>query len=79
MQKYRAKIKVTRLYEMYFHSPDPKQAAVDAETIIAQEALGDDNSHIATSTEIIDVAEDKTDNESHNTFVNKWERKKYYR
>ena len=78
MQKYKAKIKVTRLYEMNFHSPDPKQAAVDAETIIAQEELGG-NSHIRESKEITEVAEDKTDNESHNTFVNKWERKKHYR
>ena len=78
MQKYKAKIKVIRLYEMYFHSPDPKQAAVDAETILAQEAF-DDTSHIGESKEITAVAEDKTDNESHNTFVNKCDRKKYYR
>ena len=78
MRKYKTKIKVIRLYEIIFDSPDPKQAAVDAETIIAQEALGD-NSHIGESTEITEVAEDKTDNESRNTFVNKWERKNNYR
>ena len=78
MQKYRAKIKVTRLYEMYFHSPDPKQAAVDAETILAQEAF-DDTSHIGESKEITEVAEDKTADESYNTFINTWERKRNYR
>ena len=78
MRKYKTKIKVIRLYEIIFDSPDPKQAAVDAETIIAQEAMGG-NSHISESTEITEVAEDKTDNESYNTFVNRWERKNNYR
>ena len=77
MKNYKATIKVTRLYEIGFESPDPKQAAVDAETIIANEYLGD-GSHIDEQIEIKEVAEDKTDNDLPNAFRHIWERKNKY-
>tara|TARA_Y100001951_G_scaffold85199_1_gene74995 strand:- start:899 stop:1132 length:234 start_codon:yes stop_codon:yes gene_type:complete len=77
MKNYKAIIKVTRLYEIGFDSPDPKQAVVDAETITANESLGD-GSHIDEQIEIKEVAEDKTDNDLPNAFRHIWERKNKY-
>ena len=74
MQNYKAIIKITRLYEIGFDSPDPKQAVVDAETIIADEDFND-GSHIDEQMEIKEVTEDKSDNQLHNTFRHIWERK----
>lgn len=73
MKNYKATIKVTRLYEIGFESPDPKQAAVDAETIIAEEDLGG-NSHINEQTEITEVVEDKLTEGLYNNFKQKWDR-----
>ena len=74
MKNYKAIIKVTRLYEIGYNSPNPKQAVVDAETITANEHLGS-GSHIDEQIEIKEVAEDKTANELPNTFRHIWERK----
>ena len=75
MKNYKATIKVTRLYEIGFDSPDPKQAAADAETIIAQEAMGG-NSHIDEKTEIAEITEDKLAEGLYNNFRQTWERVK---
>ena len=76
MKNYKATIKVTRLYEIGFDSPDPKQAVVDAETITANEYLGD-HSHIDEQIEIKEVVEDKTADQLPNTFKHIWERKSW--
>ena len=73
MKNYKAIIKVTRLYEIGFESPDPKQAVVDAETITANESLGD-GSHIDEQIEIKEVVEDKLTEGLYNNFRQKWER-----
>ncbi|MBC8294497.1 MAG: hypothetical protein H8E55_01670 [Pelagibacterales bacterium] len=77
MQKYKAIIKVTRLYEITFDSSDPKQAAVDAETITSNESLGS-GSHIDEQIEIKEITEDKTDSNLPNAFRHVWERKDKY-
>ena len=73
MKNYKAKIKVTRLHEIGFDSPDSEQALKDAKAIIADESFND-NSQIDEQMEITEVAENKSGNAIVLKFRNSWER-----
>ena len=74
MKDYRATIKITRVHEIGFDSPNSKQALLDAKTIIEDEDFND-GSQIDEQMEIMEVVEDETANDLPNTFKHIWKKK----